>query len=102
MHAPLPSFIRSVSNARHHPRPRSTCMRGSVMGRRVHDVVRCGVGENSAPSFDFSILFGYCFGYGAKRRLTWVAIIKEYPRGKQVEIDPRVPVRLAEVLTNSC
>ena len=27
-------------NARHHPRPRSTCMRGSVMGRRVHAVVR--------------------------------------------------------------
>jgi hypothetical protein len=34
-------FIRSVSNARHHPRPHSMCMRGSVMGRRVHAVVRC-------------------------------------------------------------
>ena len=28
------------ANARHHPRPCTTCMRGSVMGRRVHAVVR--------------------------------------------------------------
>jgi len=26
-------------NARHHPRPYSTIMKGSVMGRRVHAVV---------------------------------------------------------------
>src|SRR5215213_1928282 len=30
-------------NARHHPRPYSTYMRGMLMGRRVHAVVRCGV-----------------------------------------------------------
>jgi len=31
------------SNARHHPRPYSTCMTGTVMGRRVHAVVMCGI-----------------------------------------------------------
>jgi len=34
------SRLQAVSNARHHPRPYSTFMRGFVVGRRVHAVVR--------------------------------------------------------------
>ena len=44
--APADSFLlascrnnQAVSNARHHPRPHSTYMRGTLMGRRVHAVV---------------------------------------------------------------
>jgi len=33
-------LFNQQSNARHHPRPHSTIMRGSVAGRRVHAVVR--------------------------------------------------------------
>src|SRR2546423_527801 len=35
-----PSESRKCPNARHHPRPRSTCMRDFVAGRRVQTVVR--------------------------------------------------------------
>jgi hypothetical protein len=31
------------SNARHHPHPQSTIMRSTLMGRRVHAVVRRGI-----------------------------------------------------------
>src|SRR2546422_2296342 len=36
---------RQVPNARHHPRPHSTIMKGSVEGRRVHAVVRSLLGR---------------------------------------------------------
>jgi hypothetical protein len=36
-------FSARRDNAGHHPRPNSTCMRGSVEGRRVHAVVGRGL-----------------------------------------------------------
>jgi hypothetical protein len=39
---PLTSMIRDKPpNARHHPRPHATLMKGKLRGRRVHAVVRC-------------------------------------------------------------
>jgi hypothetical protein len=35
----VPTLSRKVPNARHHPRPNATYMRGTVMGRRVQAVV---------------------------------------------------------------
>src|SRR5918993_5423840 len=38
------SMMMPTPNARHHPRPHSTCIRGGVVGRRVRAVVRPPVG----------------------------------------------------------
>jgi hypothetical protein len=43
-------FDAERPNARHHPRPNSTYMRGNVMGRRVHAVVMLRVPASPLPS----------------------------------------------------
>ncbi len=40
-------FCHKPPNARHHPRPRATYMRGALKGRRVHAVVRLRACEHS-------------------------------------------------------
>ncbi len=46
----IPSLYQE-SNARHHPRPYSTFMRGTLMGRRVHAVVRLRLYTNWPLAF---------------------------------------------------
>ena len=41
----VPMSSGKVSNARHHPRSYTKCMRGTLMGRRVHAVVRLPAAE---------------------------------------------------------
>ena len=60
-------FYASMPNARHHPRPNSTIMRGTLMERRVHAVVRPALLNRRDDRLDLVLCNPRLFSYERDR-----------------------------------